>query len=107
MRRIEIEPGRWSTPAHVELAEEEIFYVLGGSGLSWQDGQTYEVGVGDCLVHPIEEQAHTLRAGAGGLDVLAFGMRAPAGGTLLPRAGVAWHWPGMGRGAGRRASVRS
>jgi len=93
VQRIEIDPGRWSTPAHVELAEEEIFYVLGGSGLSWQAGETYEVGPGDCLVHPIEEQTHTLRAGPDGLDVLAFGMRVPAGGTHLPRAGVIWHWP--------------
>ncbi len=94
VKRIEIEPGLWSTPAHVELAEEEIFYVLGGSGLSWQDGETYEVGAGDCLVHLSEAEAHTLRAGPGGLDVLAFGMRVPAGGALLRRAGIAWHWPG-------------
>jgi uncharacterized cupin superfamily protein len=94
VKRIEIDPGCWSTPAHVELAEEEIFYVLAGRGLSWQDGVTYRIGPGDCLVHPIEEQAHTLRAGTEGLDVLAFGTRVPAGGTLLPRAGVVWHWPG-------------
>ena len=94
VRRIQIDPGKWSTPAHVELAEEEIFYVLGGSGLSWQDGETFEVGPGDCLVHLIEAEAHTLHAGPGGLDVLAFGTRVPAGGTLLRRAGVIWHWPG-------------
>ena len=28
----------------VHAAGEEIFFVLGGSGLSWQDGKTYEVG---------------------------------------------------------------
>jgi uncharacterized cupin superfamily protein len=92
--RIEVDPGKWSTPAHVELAEEEIFYVLRGSGLSWQDGETFEVGPGDCLIHLIEEEAHTLRAGPEALDVLAFGLRVPAGGTLLRRAGVVWHWPG-------------
>jgi len=37
LKRLEIDPGKWSTPAHVEGAEEEIVYVLGGSGLSWQD----------------------------------------------------------------------
>jgi uncharacterized cupin superfamily protein len=94
VRRIRVDPGKWSTPAHVELAEEESFFVLAGSGLSWQDGETFDVGPGDCLVHLIETQAHTLRAGPDGLDVLAFGMRIPAGGTLLPRAGVIWHWPG-------------
>jgi uncharacterized cupin superfamily protein len=94
VRRVQLVAGSWSTPAHVELAEEEIFYVLGGSGLSWQDGETFEVGPGDCLVHLIEREAHTLRAGPDGLEVLAFGMRVPAGGTLLRRAGLIWHWPG-------------
>jgi uncharacterized cupin superfamily protein len=88
LQRIEIDAGKWSTPAHAELVEEEIFFVLDGSGLSWQDGETYEVGEGDCLVHLASEQAHTLRAGPDGLDVLAFGMRAYPTGTLLPRAGV-------------------
>jgi uncharacterized cupin superfamily protein len=90
--RWEIDPGKRSTPAHVELAEEEISFVLGGAGLSWQfDGErtaTYEVGTGDCLVHRIGHEVHTLRAGPSGLDVLAFGMRADPGGTWLPRAGV-------------------
>ena len=43
LQRIEIDPGKWATPAHAELVEEEIFYVLGGSGLAWMDGQAYEV----------------------------------------------------------------
>ena len=95
LQRIQIDPGHWSTPAHSEGAEEEIFFVLGGSGLSWQDGEVYEVGPGDCLVHLAQEQAHTLRAGPDGLDVLAFGQRIPHGNTFLPRAGVAWMWPGF------------
>jgi uncharacterized cupin superfamily protein len=93
--RIRIEPGGWSTPAHVEHGEEEIFYVLGGSGLSWQDEgpgepRTYEVGPGDCIVHVATHQLHTLHAGPDGLDVLAFGQRVQSGGAWLPRAGVAW-----------------
>ena len=95
VKRIEIDPGRWSTPAHVEASEEEIFYVLRGSGVSWQDngegGVAYEVGEGDCLVHLALAEAHTLRAGPHGLDVLAFGMRTYANGvTHLPRAGAAF-----------------
>ena len=95
LQRIAVDPGRWSTPAHSEGAEEEIFFVLGGSGLSWQDGEVYEVGPGDCLVHLAQEEAHTLQGGPGGLDVLAFGQRVPHGNTILPRAGVAWAWPGF------------
>ena len=93
--RIRVEPGAWSTPAHVEHGEEEIFYVLAGSGLSWQDQgpgrpATYEVGPGDCLVHVTVGELHTLNAGTDGIDVLAFGQRAIGMGAWLPRAGVAW-----------------
>jgi uncharacterized cupin superfamily protein len=90
VRRIRIDPGKCSTPAHIEGGDEEIFYVLGGSGLSWQDGRVHEVGEGDCLVHHAAAEAHTLRAGDDGLDVLAFGTRSNRGGTYLPRAGVAF-----------------
>jgi uncharacterized cupin superfamily protein len=93
VQRIQVDPGRWSTPAHVEGAEEEIFFVLSGSGISWQDGEAYEVGEGDVLVHLPEEQAHTMRAGAEGLEVLAYGQRKAHGNTVLPRAGVAWMSP--------------
>jgi uncharacterized cupin superfamily protein len=95
VKRIQVDPGKWSTPLHLEGAEEEIFYVLGGSGISVQgDGEktkAYEVGAADCLVHLALENAHTLQGGPEGLDVLAFGLRTYAGGvTWLPRAGVAW-----------------
>jgi uncharacterized cupin superfamily protein len=96
LKRIQIDPGMWSTPLHLEGAEEEIFYVLDGSGVSvqWEgedDPVGYEVRAGDCLVHLALENAHTLQAGPSGLDVLAFGQRMFANGiTLLPRAGVAW-----------------
>jgi uncharacterized cupin superfamily protein len=86
--RIQIEPGHWSTPAHVELDEEEIFFVLTGSGLSWQDGKNYEIRAGDCIVHRVAHEVHTLRAGDDGLDVLAFGERTSATATYLPRAKV-------------------
>jgi uncharacterized cupin superfamily protein len=95
LQRIRIDPGRWSTPLHLENSEEEIFFVLAGSGISLQwDGsatEAFDVGAGDCLVHLASEYAHTLRAGPEGLDVLAFGERHyPVGSAYLPRAGVSW-----------------
>jgi uncharacterized cupin superfamily protein len=96
VKRIQVDPGKWATPLHLEGAEEEIFYVLGGSGVSaqWEgegDPVGYEVREGDCIVHLALENAHTLQAGPDGVDVLAFGQRVYAGGaTWLPRAGVAW-----------------
>jgi uncharacterized cupin superfamily protein len=86
--RWEVDPGKWSTPVHAELIEEEIFYVLDGSGLAWIDGETYEIGPGDCMVYNAAEEAHTHKSGPDGLDMLAFGMRAYNTGTLLPRAGT-------------------
>lgn len=93
LRRIEVAEGHFSTPAHEHGADEEIFFVLDGEGLLWQDGQTYSVGAGDCIVHRPKRGSHTLRGGAGGLDVLVFGERRDASLTALPRAGIAWSFP--------------
>jgi uncharacterized cupin superfamily protein len=93
LRRIEIADGHFSTPAHEHGAEEEIFFVLAGEGLLWQDGATCALAAGDCIVHRPKRGVHTLRAGAGGLDVLVFGERRDSALTALPRAGVAWSFP--------------
>ena len=45
LKRIQVDPGMWSTPLHLEGAEEEIFYVLGGTGVSVQwEGEGDPVG---------------------------------------------------------------
>lgn len=97
VQRIRIEPGSWSTPLHLEGADEEIFFVVSGTGISVQgDGaeeQAFAVGPGDCLVHLALVHAHTLQAGPDGLEVLAFGERHYAANTLLPRARVSWLGP--------------
>lgn len=77
VNRILLGPGEISTPAHVHGTDEETFFVLNGTGLSWQDGETYEVRPGDTLVHAPRGRAHTLRAGERGLDVLAYGPLTP------------------------------
>lgn len=86
--RYELDPGRRSSPVHVELVEEEIFYVLGGAGVLWQNGETHEVGPGDCVVARAAEHMHAFVAGDEGLDLLAFGQRADPAMSYLPRAGV-------------------
>jgi uncharacterized cupin superfamily protein len=92
--RIELPAGGWSTPAHVHHRNEEIFYVLAGSGLSWQDGQTFEIGPGDCVVYRAGEAAHTAYA-VGDLDVLAFGPRGRDEAARLVRTGLSWHGLGV------------
>ncbi len=107
LRRIEIAEGCFSTPAHEHGADEEIFFVLAGEGLLWQDGDTCAVAARDVIVHRPKRGPHTLRAGAGGLDVLVFGQRLDAALTALPRAGVAWsfpRWLELGQGEGPFAS---
>ena len=97
VKRIRVPSGSWSTPLHLEGSEEEIFFVLDGTGVSVQrigdEEQAFAVRPGDCLVHLALVHAHTLQAGPDGLDVLAFGQRHYARNTLLPRAGVSWLGP--------------
>jgi uncharacterized cupin superfamily protein len=97
VQRIAVDAGRWATPLHLEGSEEEIFYVLSGTGFSYQaegdEERAFPVGRGDCLVHRALEHAHTIGAGDEELVVLAFGQRHYAANTLLPRAGVSWLGP--------------
>jgi uncharacterized cupin superfamily protein len=87
VRRLEIHPGGWSTPAHEHGREEEIFYVLAGRGISWHDGETAEVGAGDCIVYRAGAGAHTLHA-VEPLDVLAFGPHERDESVGFPRLGM-------------------
>jgi uncharacterized cupin superfamily protein len=87
VRRIQVPAGGWSTPAHEHGAEEEIFYVLAGRGLSWQDGRTSPVGRGDCIVYMPRRGAHSLHA-LEDLDALAFGPRYSDEALGFPRLGM-------------------
>ena len=89
LRRSRIPAGRRATTVHRHTAEEELYYVLGGTGLAWRDGATHEVRAGDAILERPREHAHTLVGADGGLDVLAFGPQLPAEAGELPRAGVA------------------
>ena len=88
--RFEIEPGARSTPPHVHSTEEEIFWVLGGSGLLWQSGTSCAIAAGDCVVHRRNTEAHTLLAGDDGLDVLAFAEGSDDRMTYMPRTKMFW-----------------
>jgi uncharacterized cupin superfamily protein len=87
LRRIELDEGGWSTPAHEHGREEEIFYVLAGRGVSWQAGRTAEVRAGDCIVYLPRRGAHTIHA-LERLDVLAFGPREYDESVRFPRLGM-------------------
>jgi uncharacterized cupin superfamily protein len=95
VNRVRVAPGRLPTPPHSHGASEELFYVLGGSGLAWQDGDVHEVGPRDCVIHRPDEHEHTFVAGPGGLEYLVFGTRHPTEIGWLPRSRairIGWPW---------------
>jgi uncharacterized cupin superfamily protein len=93
LSRYRMGPGERAMPVHVHADEEEIFYILNGDGLSWQDGRTYRVSAGDGVVHRAGAEAHTIIALEQGLDVLAFSSGSDTGMTWLPRANAWWMGP--------------
>jgi len=93
LSRYRMASGERAMPVHVHADEEELFYVLDGSGLSWQDARTYTIAAGDCIVHLRNAEAHTIVAGGSGLDVLAFGSGSDARMVWLPRANAWWMGP--------------
>jgi len=103
VQRIEIDPGCRPGPVHQHGSEEEIFFVLGGRGLAWMDGEVHEIGPGDTIVYLAGGPEHTVIAGEEGLDVLAFGENHDPPLVRLPRAGVIrragfWWEAGIGDG---------
>jgi uncharacterized cupin superfamily protein len=94
VNRVRIEPGKLPTPPHSHGASEELYFVLAGSGLAWQDGDVYEVRPLDCVIQPPDEMEHTFVAGDHGLEYLVFGTRHPTELGWLPRSrAIRFGWP--------------
>jgi uncharacterized cupin superfamily protein len=95
VNRVRVAPGKLPTPPHSHGASEEVFFVLGGSGLAWQDGQVHEVRRRDCVIHRADEHEHTFVAGPEGLDYLVYGTRHATEIGWLPRSRairIGWPW---------------
>jgi uncharacterized cupin superfamily protein len=95
VNRVQVAPGMLPTPPHSHGASEEIYFVLAGSGLAWQDEVVHEVGPGDCVVQRADRFEHTFRSGPDGLDYLVFGTNHPTEFGWLPRSGavrLGWPW---------------
>jgi uncharacterized cupin superfamily protein len=86
VNRVRVAAGKLPTPPHVHGASEELYFVLSGSGLAWQDGDAHEVRPFDCIIHRRREMKHTFVAGADGLEYLVFGTRHPTELGWLPRS---------------------
>jgi len=94
VNRVRVEPGKLPTPPHSHGASEELYFVLAGSGLAWQDGEVYEVRPLDCVIQRPDEMEHTFVAGDHGLEYLVFGTRHPTDLGWLPRSrAIRFGWP--------------
>ena len=93
LSRFQVAAGERAMPVHVHADEEELFYVLDGEGVSWQDGRAYAVRTGDCILHRPGAEAHTILGAGAGLEVLAFSGGSATGLTWLPRARAWWNGP--------------
>ncbi|HZP73144.1 MAG TPA: cupin domain-containing protein [Gaiellaceae bacterium] len=94
LNRVRVAPGKLPTPPHSHSASEEIYYVLAGSGLAWQDGDVHELRAHDCVIHTADHFEHTFVAGDDGLEFLVFGTRHPTELAWLPRSrAIRTSWP--------------
>jgi uncharacterized cupin superfamily protein len=95
VNRVHVAAGKLPTPPHSHGASEEIYYVLAGSGLAWQDGDVHEVGPRDCIIQRADRHEHTFVAGEDGLELLVYGTRHPTELGWLPRSRairLGWPW---------------
>jgi uncharacterized cupin superfamily protein len=94
LNRVRVAPGKLPTPPHSHGASEEVFFVLAGSGLAWQDDAVHEVRPGDCVIHRARAHVHTFVAGGDGLEYLVYGTRHRAEIGWLPRSrAIRFGWP--------------
>ena len=94
VNRVRVAPGMLPTPPHSHGASEELFFVLAGSGLAWQDGDVHDVRPGDCVIYRANELEHTFVAGEQGLEYVVFGTRHPTEIGWLPRSrAIRFGWP--------------
>jgi uncharacterized cupin superfamily protein len=95
VNRVRIAPAKLPTPPHSHGASEELYFILGGSGLAWQDERVHDVRPLDCVIHRSDEHEHTFVAGPEGLELLVFGTRHPTELGWLPRSRairLGWPW---------------
>ncbi len=93
LSRYDLGPGERPMPVHVHGDEEELFFVLEGSGVSFERDAAFPIAAGDAIRYPPSGRPHTVVAGAEGMVVLAFGSGSDSHLTYLPRAKAMWAGP--------------
>ena len=95
LNRVRVEPGRLPTPPHSHGRSEEIYYVLEGEGLLWQDEAVCEIRAGDTIVQLADHYEHTIRAGPESIAYLIYGTREAGDIAYYPRSNKIY-WRGVG-----------
>jgi uncharacterized cupin superfamily protein len=96
MVHVRVDPGKLSSPPHCHSGEEELFVVLEGDGALVLGADEHAVRAGSVVSRSAGTAvAHTFRAGAQGLAMLAYGPHNPNDIVFYPRSGKLF-FPGLG-----------
>jgi uncharacterized cupin superfamily protein len=88
LNHVALEPGQGGAPPHCHTLEEELFYVLEGSGTLRHGDAAHPLQPGDVVARPASTAvAHSLMAGDEGLTYLVYGTREPGDSVYYPQAG--------------------
>ena len=88
LNHVTLAPDTDGPPPHVHSLEEELFYVLAGSGTLRLGADEHPLTAGDIVARPpATGVAHSLRASQDGLTYLVYGTREPGDTIYLPTLG--------------------
>jgi uncharacterized cupin superfamily protein len=88
LNHITLAPRLTGAPPHCHALEEELFFVLGGSGTLWLGGGEHPLRAGDVVARPpATGVCHAIRAGDAGLEYLVYGTRVAGDSVYYPDAG--------------------
>ncbi len=88
LNHVALQPGQTGAPPHCHALEEELFFVLDGSGTLTLGGDEHPLRSGDVVARPPSSGvAHALRAGDHGLTYLIYGTREPGDSVYYPQSG--------------------
>jgi uncharacterized cupin superfamily protein len=88
LNHVTLASGESGAPPHCHALEEELFYVLDGSGTLLLGDREHALVPGDVVARPPSTGvAHSLGAGDGGMTYLVYGTREPGDSVYYPQAG--------------------
>ena len=88
LNHVTLQPGTAGAPPHVHSLEEELFYVLAGSGTLRLGAAKYRLTTGDIIARPPATGiAHSIIAAGDGLTYLVYGTREPGESVYYPTRG--------------------